>query len=111
MTAQELLDLLIKELSASGSMPINARTEADPDRPNITPRQAISGIFWKQLALVDLANRPRDPHITDDQLGHVLSLRLETLQNQALLAELCNLFRIDVAKVLANVKESFNGQA
>lgn len=111
MTPNDLLGLLIKELSASGGVEINAKTAADPNKPNVTPRQAISGIFWKQLALVDLANRPRDPHTTDDQLGHILSMRLEVLQNQALLAQLCEQFGINVAKTLKEVKESFNARA
>lgn len=103
MTPEQLFQLLITELSASGSVPLPAN---EPGKPNLTLREAIAAILWKNTFLLRLTDRPRNPKITDDLYGHVLNLRAENLQNQALLAALCERFGIDVAKILSQVKDS-----
>lgn len=85
-TPQEAFGILMKELAASASTQINAKTAADPNEPNVSLREAVGAIFWQERALVDLANRPVGPRKADRQLGHLLSLRVEVLQNQAMLA-------------------------
>lgn len=104
LTPAELFNLLLSELSASGSVPLQAE---DPTQPNLTLREAIGAILWKNTFLLGLLDRPRDPTKTDDLLGHVLSLRAETLQNQALLAALCERANIDVKSILTQVTGSF----
>ena len=102
-TPQQLFALLLAELSASGSVPLPAE---EPGKPNLTLREAVAAILWKSTFQLGLGDRPRDPSEKDDLYGHVLSLRAETLQNQALLAALCDVVKIDVKSVLAAVKES-----
>lgn len=104
MTPQQLFSLLLSELSASGSVPLPAE---DPTKPNLTLRQAIAAILWKNTTVLNLFQRPRNPATTDDLFGHVLNLRAENLQNQALLAALCAANKIDVPSILNAVKESF----
>ena len=103
MSPAELFSLLLKELSASGSVPLPAE---DPSQPNLTLREAVGAILWKTTFPLDLTDRPRNPKAKDDLYGHVLNLRAETLQNQALLAALCERFGIDVGNILKQVTES-----
>lgn len=106
MTPQEAFAALMRELSASASTPLNASTEADP-QDNLSLRQAIGQILWKEAALVDLrGDRPRHPAQVDDQLGHLLSLRVEVLQILALVADFCASQGRPVVKILNDVKES-----
>ena len=103
-TPAELFALLLSELSASGSVPLPAE---DPTQPNLTLREAVAAILWKNTFPLDLTDRPRSPNQTDDLYGHVLNARAEGLQNQALLAALCVKAGIDVTAILNGVKESF----
>jgi len=103
MTPQALYELLLRELSASGSEPI-----VTPDGEKITMRQAIEQIFWKERGDHGLeGGRPRHPNKADDQLGHVLNARAEGLFNQALLVALAEKAGIDAGKLYAQVQEAF----
>jgi Domain of unknown function (DUF4185) len=99
MTPQELYDLLLRELSASGSVKIPT-----PEGDTITLRKAVEEIHWKERGLHDMAGRPRHPATSDDQLGHVLSGRAEGLFNQALLVALADQAGIDTAALYAQVQ-------
>lgn len=101
MTPQQLFDLLVKELSASGSEPI-----LDNDGKKMTLRQAVARILWKENFLLPLNDRPVDPKKKDDQYGHVLSTHAIALQNQAILADLAGALGRDVPELLAQVKAS-----
>jgi Domain of unknown function (DUF4185)/Peptidase_C39 like family len=98
---QALYELLLRELSASGSTPITT-----PEGVRITLREAIEEIFWKERGPHGLSGRPRHPNITDDQLGHVLSMRAESLFTQALTYELAKRAGVDVAAIYAAVQRS-----
>lgn len=100
MTPQETYELLMRELSASGSKKITT-----PEGENLTLREAIEQIFYKERGLHGLEERPRHPDKKDDQLGHVLSTRAEGLFNQALLVEIAEKAGIDVGEVYRNVQE------
>jgi hypothetical protein len=101
MTPQELYELLLRELSASGSTKITT-----PEGENITLRAAIEQIFWKERGLHGLeGGRPRSPKTKDDQLGHVLSMRAENLFNQALLLALADKAGIDSAKLYRQIQD------
>lgn len=102
-TPQQLFALLLSELSASGSVPLPAE---EPGKPNLTLREAIAAILWKNTFQLDLADRPRNPNEKDDLYGHILSLRAEGLQNQALLVALCDVVKIDVKSIFSAVTES-----
>jgi hypothetical protein len=99
ITPQQLLALLTAELSASGAEPL-----VDADGTKLTLRTAVGRILWKNTFLLDLTDRPRPPGEKDDLYGHVVSARAEGLQNQALLAAICEAANIDVAGVLADAK-------
>ena len=102
MTPQELYELLLRELSASGSIKITT-----PEGENITLREAVEQIFAKERGWYDMSNgRPRHPKDTDDQLGHVLNARAEGLFTQAMVAALAGKAGIDTAKLYARVQES-----
>jgi hypothetical protein len=102
MTPQELYELLLRELSASGSVKITT-----PEGDQLTLREAIEQIFWKERGWHDLrGGRPRHPSQQDDQLGQVLSMRAEGLFTQALLYELAKKSGIDVASVYKRVQDS-----
>lgn len=103
-TPEQLLALLVSELSASGSESLPAE---DPTQPNLTLRQAIKAILWKQTFELDLTDRPRDPGLKDDILGHILSLRAEGLITQALVAAVAEAAKIDTAKVIANARAAY----
>ena len=101
MTPQELYELLLRELSASGSIKITT-----PEGDNITLRAAIEQIFWKERGGHDMSNgRPRHPGMEDDQLGHVLNARAEGLFTQALVYELAKKAGINVSKLYQQVQE------
>jgi hypothetical protein len=103
MTPQELYELLLRELSASGSEPI-----VGPEGEKLTLRQAVEQIFWKEKGGHGLeGGRPRHPGKEDDQLGHVLNARAEGLFNQALLVALAEKAGIDVGKLYSQVQEAF----
>ena len=104
MTPAQLFALLLSELSASGSVALPAE---DPSKPNLTLREAVAAILWKNTTELSLKGRPRNPNLADDLYGHILNLRAETLQNQALLAALCQANHINVVSILNAVKESF----
>jgi hypothetical protein len=101
MTPQELYELLLRELSASGSVKIST-----PEGDQLTLREAIEQIFTKQRAWYQLTGRPRHPGEDDDQLGHVLSSRAEGLFNQALLVAIAEKQGIDTGKLYAQVQRS-----
>ena len=103
MTPQELYELLLRELSASGSVKIRT-----PEGDELTMREAIEQLFTKQRGWYDLAGRPRHPAQDDDQLGHVMSARAEGLFTQALVAELARKAGVDVAKIYAQVQRSLS---
>ena len=102
MTPQELYELLLRELSASGSKKITT-----PEGQNITLREAIEQIFWKERGLHDMTGgRPRHPAEKDDQLGHVLNARAEGLFTQALVYEIAKKSGVDVAKLYQQVQDA-----
>jgi hypothetical protein len=100
MTPQELYELLLRELSASGAVKINT-----PEGDSLTLREAIEQIFVKERGWYGLAGRPRHPGATDDQLGHVLNARAEGLFNQALLVAIAEKNGIDVGALYAQVQK------
>ena len=103
MGPQELYELLLRELSASGSEPI-----VTPDGEKITLRQAIEQIFWKERGEHGLeGGRPRHPNKGDDQLGHVLNARAEGLFTQTLVVALAEKAGIDAGAIYQQVQESF----
>jgi hypothetical protein len=53
-----------------------------------------------------LTGRPLDPRVPDDLAGHVLSMRMEGLRTQALVAALCEANNIDVSDVFDKVKDA-----
>jgi D-arabinan endo alpha-(1,5)-arabinofuranosidase len=102
MTPQALYELLLRELSASGSEPI-----VTPDGEKITLRQAVEQIYWKERGDHGLEGRPRHPNKTDDQLGHVLNARAEGLFTQACVVALAEKAGIDAGKLYAQVQGAF----
>jgi Domain of unknown function (DUF4185) len=102
MTPTELYELLLRELSASGSQPITT-----PEGEHITLRQAVEQIFWKARGLHGLApGRPRHPNLGDDQLGHVLNARAEGLFTQACVVALADQAGIDTAALYKQIQGS-----
>ena len=101
MTPQQLNELLLRELSASAGQPL-----LDNDGSKFTLRGAVARILWKVNFMLPLTNRPVDPRKADDLYGHVLSMRLEGLRTQALVAALCEKAGINVSAVFAKVEES-----
>lgn len=103
---------LAVELGASGNEPIAAVGITG----KVTLRGAIKTVFWKNASLLKLGNRPVAPTQADDQFGHVLSMRAETLINQAILADIVRKLNggdaaaapIDVAAIRANVIRSLS---
>lgn len=101
MTPQQLNELLLRELSASAGQPL-----LDNDGTKFTLRGAVARILWKVNFLLPLTGRPVDPRKADDLYGHILSMRMEGLRTQALVAALCQQAKIDVSAVLAKVDGS-----
>jgi hypothetical protein len=102
MTPQELYALLLKELSASGSVKITT-----PEGDYLTLREAIEQIFWKERGGHDLSNgRPRHPGEEDDQLGHVLNARAEGLFTQSVVVAIAEKLDINVGKIYQQVQEA-----
>lgn len=101
MTPQELYELLLKELSASGSKPI-----VTPEGAKLTLREAVEQVFWKQRGWHDLKGRPRHPSEKDDMLGQILSLRAELLFTQAVVVAIADKFGLDAQALYDQVKES-----
>ena len=102
MTPQQLYELLLKELSASGSLKITT-----PDGRNITLRDAIAQIYEKERCILDMSvGRPRHPREGDDQLGHVLNTRAEGLFTQAVVVALADKAGINTSKIYQQVQES-----
>ncbi len=98
---QQLNQFLLNELSASAGQPL-----LDNNGQKFTLRGAIARILWKVNYLLPLTNRPVDPRKVDDLYGHVLSMRMEGLRTQALVAALCERAGVDVQAVFAKVEES-----
>lgn len=101
MSPQQLNELLLRELSASAGQPL-----LDNDGSKFTLRGAIARILWKVNFLLPLTNRPVDPRKTDDLYGHILSMRMEGLRTQALVAALCERSGINVQAIFAKVEDS-----
>ena len=102
-TPQELYNLLLQELSASGSVKI-----VDTDGDTLTLREAVQKIFDKEVGLHGFENgRPYHPMIKDDQLGHVLNARAEGLFNQAMLVKISEKMGINCAELYAQVQDAF----
>lgn len=103
MTPQALYELLLRELSASGSIVIMT-----PEGEKLTLREAIEEIFWKERGEHGLeGGRPRHPNKSDDQLGHVLNARAEGLFTQACVVALAEKAGIDVGALYAQVQGAF----
>jgi hypothetical protein len=106
----EELTALVKELAASADVEI-----VNPEGKTLTLREAVADIFCKERFLLDLKDRPRDPGVKDDQLGHVLSARAEGLINQAILEAIVEKLNasgavyIDLAAIRRTVIDSFSG--
>lgn len=102
-------ETLVAELAAS-----NAPITAVGVQGKVTLRQAIANIYWKLSSVLTLAGRPRSPNAGDDQFGHVLSMRAETLVNQAILTAIADRINdpsgplIDVDKIRTDVIRSFS---
>ena len=92
---------MLTELSASAGQPL-----LDNDGSKFTLRGAVARILWKVNFLLPLTDRPVDPRKTDDLFGHILSMRMEGLRTQALLAALCEKAGISVQAVFATVEDS-----
>jgi hypothetical protein len=101
MTPQQLYELLLRELSASGSTKITT-----PEGDNLTLRQAVEEIYWKERGPHTLAGRPRHPKDSDDQLGHVLSTRAEGLFTQACVVAMADKAGVDTKRLYQQVKKS-----
>ena len=101
MSQAQLNQLLLNELSASAGQPL-----LDNNGTKFTLRGAIARILWKVNFLLPLTNRPVDPRQPDDLYGHVLSMRVEGLRTQALLAALCERNGINVGQVFDQVRKS-----
>jgi hypothetical protein len=101
MTPQDLYELLLRELSASGSTPITT-----PQGTTITLRQAIAEIYEKERGLLELRGRPRHPADADDQFGQVLNARAEGLFTQACIVALADKAGIDTRRLYEQVKAS-----
>lgn len=101
LTQAQLNQILLSELSASAGVPL-----LDNDGTKFSLRGAVSRILWKVNFLLPLTNRPVDPRKADDLYGHILSMRMEGLRTQALLAALCQRAGIDVSAIIAQVEES-----
>jgi len=102
MTPQELYELLLRELAASGSVKITT-----PEGVNITLREAVEQIYWKERGPHDMSNgRPRHPGLDDDQLGHVLNTRAEGLFTQAVVCALAEKAGVNVGSIYQKVQES-----
>lgn len=101
-TPQETYELLLRELAASGSVRITT-----PDGDNITLREAVEQIFWKERGPHGLeGGRPRHPQKADDQLGQVLNARAEGLFTQAMVFELAKRAGVDVKALYSQVQRS-----
>lgn len=98
---QQLYQLLLSELSASGSTLIET-----PEGDTLTMREAVAQIFDKERGLVGLQGRPKHPGTDDDQLGHVLNARAEGLFTQALLVAIADHLGIDSQAIYDQVKRS-----
>lgn len=95
---------LAQELSASQSSPLTA-----PDgKTQLTLREAVSFILEKTTRSLTLHNRPVQPTLPDDLYGHILSLRAEQLQTQALIAALCQHLGLDVAEIVTAMTQAYN---
>jgi hypothetical protein len=103
MTPEQALGVVAQELSASASTPL-----LDNNGTPFTLRGAIGRILWKVNFLLPLLNRPVSPNQTDDLYGHVLSMRVEGLITQAILADLAAKAGSDVTTLRNNVIASLN---
>lgn len=104
VTPQELYEVLLRELSASGSVMITT-----PEGDDITLREVVLQIFEKERGWYTLEGRPRHPRDSDDQLGHVMSNRAEALFTQACVVALADRAGIDTRQLYNQVKGSLHG--
>ena len=102
-TPNQAFQVLMTELSASASQPL-----LDNDGTKFTLRGAIGRILWKTNFLLPLASRPVSPNKKDDLYGHVLSMRAEHLQTQAIVADLAARLGTDVTKIMNDVRTGLN---
>jgi hypothetical protein len=110
-----LFALIAQELAASGDTPLTASTDTVP-APHLTLRGAVQAILWVTNAAVDLRGtdgpsaRPFPLSQADTVLGHLLSMRAEQLQTQALLSALLTAVapQVDQKSLMASVKEQIN---
>lgn len=100
----DLITVLVKELSASGSVAI-----LDSDGNKRSLREALEAIHWKEITELTLHDRPRSPKLSDDQYGHVLNSRAEGLMTLALLDRLVKSIAKDIEtdSVYDQVRRSF----
>lgn len=98
----ELISVLVKELSRSGSVAI-----LDADGKKRTLREALEAIHWKEITQLTLGDRPRHPKEEDDQFGHVLNARAEGLITLALVERLAAQSGIKTDELIERVRESF----
>jgi hypothetical protein len=99
LTPEQLVALLLQELSASGSVSITDATGL-----KLTLREAINNIHTKVIWTPDLTDRPLDPTQKDDLLGQLLSLRAEVLQVKGIVAAMATSMNLNVNTILADVK-------
>jgi len=100
ITPAQLLAQVANELSASAAQPL-----PDPNGNPLTLRGAVAAVLTKVTLPLRLNDRPRTPTQNDDLYGHILSLRAEQLQTQALVEALCKAASIDVDSIKAAVEQ------
>lgn len=100
ITPAQLLAQVAAELSASAAEPLSG-----PDGNRLTLRGALAAVLTKVTLPLRLNDRPRPATKDDDLYGHVLSMRAEQLQTQALVEALCKASSIDVDSVKAAVAQ------
>jgi D-arabinan endo alpha-(1,5)-arabinofuranosidase len=98
---QDMYDLLLKELAASGSTVIT-----DKNGKKLTLREAVAGIYLNECSINDLKNFPVDPRLKVNQLDHVRSARSEGLFTQSMVLAIADKLGIDSANLYYQVRES-----
>jgi len=98
---QELYELLIKELAASGSTQI-----VTSDGRRLTLREAVGEIYEQMCSLHSLKGQPQHPYTPVPQLDHVLSGRFEGLYTQAVVVTIADHLGIDTKALYDQVKRS-----
>jgi hypothetical protein len=98
---QELYNLLIKELAASGTTQI-----LTSDGRRLTLREAVGEVYDQACSLHSLKGQPQDPRTPVSQLDHVLSGRFEDLYTQTCVVAIADHLGIDTQALYKAVKES-----